>query len=147
MFDLRQTQNDFLYNMEGVYWFNISKTVTYTMLPATDDEYSNIMHYCTPSYIDRSFIIFFIFFQTLPLYFFIISFITTSTFFMQYGISQLSKLEDSINERWARKKTENINISKFSLFFIIVPCNLSLDNCTTFLRPGFASLDLPVRCL
>ena len=58
MFDLRQTQNDFLYNMEGVYWFNISKTVTYTMLPATD-EYSNIMHYCTPSYIDRPFIIFF----------------------------------------------------------------------------------------
>jgi hypothetical protein len=36
---------------------------------------------------------------------------------MQYGISQLSKLEDSINERWARKKTENINISKLSFFF------------------------------
>lgn len=36
--------------------------------------------------------------------------------FMQYGISQLSKLEDSINERWARKKTEKNNISKFSYF-------------------------------
>ena len=35
-------------------------------------------------------------------------------FFMQYGISQLSKLEDSINERWAWKKSENTNISKFS---------------------------------
>ncbi|OEL22041.1 hypothetical protein BAE44_0016941, partial [Dichanthelium oligosanthes] len=29
-----------------------------------------------------------------------------------YGISQLSKLEDSINERWARKKTESINIRR-----------------------------------
>ncbi|XP_062193988.1 protein unc-13 homolog isoform X2 [Phragmites australis] len=29
---------------------------------------------------------------------------------LYYGISQLSKLEDSINERWARKKSENINI-------------------------------------
>lgn len=35
---------------------------------------------------------------------------------MQYGISQLSKLEDSINERWARKKSENTNISKFSFY-------------------------------
>ncbi|CAN6218395.1 unnamed protein product [Urochloa humidicola] len=31
---------------------------------------------------------------------------------LYYGISQLSKLEDSINERWARKKTENINIRR-----------------------------------
>ncbi|RLN34181.1 uncharacterized protein C2845_PM03G03350 [Panicum miliaceum] len=31
---------------------------------------------------------------------------------LYYGISQLSKLEDSINERWARKKTEKINIRR-----------------------------------
>ncbi|CAN6167674.1 unnamed protein product [Urochloa humidicola] len=31
---------------------------------------------------------------------------------LYYGISQLSKLEDSINERWAQKKTENINIRR-----------------------------------
>ncbi|KAK3132926.1 hypothetical protein QOZ80_6AG0529650 [Eleusine coracana subsp. coracana] len=31
---------------------------------------------------------------------------------LYYGVSQLNKLEDSINERWARKKTENINIRR-----------------------------------
>ncbi|KAL6880080.1 hypothetical protein ACP4OV_011645 [Aristida adscensionis] len=31
---------------------------------------------------------------------------------LYYGISQLSKLEDSINERWARKKTENNKIRR-----------------------------------
>ncbi|TVU08896.1 hypothetical protein EJB05_42323, partial [Eragrostis curvula] len=31
---------------------------------------------------------------------------------LYYGVSQLSKLEDSVNERWARKKTENINIRR-----------------------------------
>jgi hypothetical protein len=38
--------------------------------------------------------------------------------FMQYGISQLSKLEDSINEQWARKKTEKNNISKSSYIYV-----------------------------
>ncbi|XP_039795958.1 protein unc-13 homolog isoform X2 [Panicum virgatum] len=33
---------------------------------------------------------------------------------LYYGISQLSKLEDGINERWARKKTENINIRRLT---------------------------------
>ncbi|AQK85045.1 hypothetical protein ZEAMMB73_Zm00001d037867 [Zea mays] len=33
---------------------------------------------------------------------------------LYYGISQLSKLEDSINERWARKKSENTNIRRKS---------------------------------
>lgn len=36
-------------------------------------------------------------------------------FVKQYGISQLSKLEDSINERWARRKSESINISKYAV--------------------------------
>ncbi|BAF12827.1 protein unc-13 homolog isoform X2 [Oryza sativa Japonica Group] len=31
---------------------------------------------------------------------------------LYYGISQLSKLEDSINERWARRKSESINIRR-----------------------------------